>query len=394
MPRRLLGVLILLLVSVAIGRAQGDAVLFSVGTDTVRLHEFEYHWSRSKEKQLDVFLQTYGHFKQKVQYAKELGLDTLMEYRLHREQIRQLVNQKGKRPRKGVFKQQEWMKLMHVSCLLNQHASKKQIRASEAYMDSVYAAIQRGGQVEGEELPWIQTRHLLNEWQKQLQGLDKNEYTKPFYSPMGIHMIAWTDRRMGMQEEGYPIQGSKGLQMKEAEEGLLVSALDTYVEQRLNCTDQELDAYFKAHRNDYGWGIPHFRGAVIHCQDKKEAKRIKKYLRKYPEKHWREAWKRMPDDVAKNARLETGFFSIGKNAYVDKLVFNCGAFEPLADYPHTWVLGKRLKKGPTGFKDVREKVFRDCKKVKKEAEMDAITRKYELEIDEEVLKTVNREGIK
>ncbi|MBO5079876.1 MAG: peptidylprolyl isomerase, partial [Bacteroidaceae bacterium] len=67
MPRRLLGVLILLLVSVAIGRAQGDAVLFSVGTDTVRLHEFEYHWSRSKEKQLDVFLQTYGHFKQKVQ---------------------------------------------------------------------------------------------------------------------------------------------------------------------------------------------------------------------------------------------------------------------------------------------------------------------------------------
>ncbi|MBO4999701.1 MAG: hypothetical protein J6C58_02585 [Bacteroidaceae bacterium] len=79
-------------------------MLFSVGTDTVRLHEFEYHWSRSKEKQLDVFLQTYGHFKQKVQYAKELGLDTLMEYRLHREQIRQLVNQKGKRPRKGVFK--------------------------------------------------------------------------------------------------------------------------------------------------------------------------------------------------------------------------------------------------------------------------------------------------
>lgn len=394
MPRRLLGVLILLLVSVTIGRAQGDAVLFTVGTDTVRLHEFEYHWKRSTEKQLDVFLQTYGRFKQKIQYAKELGLDTLTEYRLHREQIRQLVNQKRNRPRKGISKQQEWMKLKHVSCLLNQHASKKHISISEAYMDSIYAVIQRGGRVESKELPWTQTRHLLNEWQKQLQGLDKNEYSKPFYSPMGIHIIAWTDRRIGALEEESPVEVSRELRMKEAEEGLLISALDTYVEQRLNCTDQELDAYFKGHRDDYGWGIPHFRGAVIHCQDKKEAKRIKKYLQKYPEEHWREAWKRMPNDVAKNVRLETGFFPIGKNAYVDKLVFNCGAFEPLADCPYTWVLGKRLKKGPTSYKDIPEKVYRDCKKDKKEAQLGAIQRKYELEIDEEVLKTVNREGIK
>ena len=394
MPRRLPGILILLLVSVAIGRAQGDAVLFTVGTDTVRRHEFEYHWKRSTEKSLDVFLQTYGRFKQKVQYARELGLDTLSEQRLYREQIRQLIARKdyGKGKRRGTG--QEWMKLMHVTCLLNQHADKKQIRASEAYLDSVYAVIQRGGQVEAAELSWIQTRHLLDEWQEQLQGLGKNEFSKPFYSPMGIHLIAWIDKRTGFGEEDFSMEIDEGLRMKEAEEGLLVSSLDAYVERRLNCTDRELDVYFKQNRNEYGWGTPHFRGAIIHCKDKKEAKRIKKYLQKYPEKHWREAWKRVPDDVAEEARLEIVFFPIGKNPYVDKLVFKCGAFEPLADCPYTWVLGKRLKKGPTNFKDIREKVYRDCKNEKKEAEMKAIIRKYELEIDEEVLKTVNRERIK
>ena len=90
MPRRLLGVLILLLVSVAIGRAQGDAVLFTVGADTVRQHEFEYHWKRSTEDSRDAFLQKYGRFKQKVQYAKDLGLDTLPEHRLRKEQFQQL----------------------------------------------------------------------------------------------------------------------------------------------------------------------------------------------------------------------------------------------------------------------------------------------------------------
>ena len=170
---------------------------------------------------------------------------------------------------------------------------------------------------------------------------------------------------------------------------MLVTSLDAYVEQNLNCTEQELEKYFKQRRSDYGWGTPHFRGAVIHCQDKKTAKKIKKYLQKYPERHWPKAWNSMPEEITKEARLETGLFPIGKNPFVDKLVFKCGTFDPLTDYPYSWVLGKKLKKGPTHWEDVREKVYQDCKKDKKEAEMEAIIRKYELEIDEEVLKTVN-----
>ena len=394
MPRRLLGVLILLLVSVAIGRAQGDAVLFTVGADTVRQHEFEYHWKRSTEDSRDAFLQKYGRFKQKVQYAKDLGLDTLPEHRLRKEQFQQLFDRKGKGIRRSVASAQEWIKLVHVTCLLDQQADKQQILQSKAYLDSLYAVIQQGGKIPVKELSWMQTRHLLNEWQKQLEGLGKNEYSQPFYSPMGVHLIAWTDRRMGSSGNVFSLETNEAFRGKEVEEGLLVTSLDAYVEQNLNCTEQELEKYFKQRRSDYGWGTPHFRGAVIHCQDKKTAKKIKKYLQKYPERHWPKAWNSMPEEITKEARLETGLFPIGKNPFVDKLVFKCGTFDPLTDYPYSWVLGKKLKKGPTHWEDVREKVYQDCKKDKNEAEMEAIIRKYELEIDEEVLKTVNHERIK
>ena len=394
MPRRLLGVLILLLVSVAIGRAQGDAVLFTVGADTVRQHEFEYHWKRSTEDSRDAFLQKYGRFKQKVQYAKDLGLDTLPEHCLRKEQFQQLFDRKGKGIRRSVASAQEWIKLVHVTCLLDQQADKQQILQSKAYLDSLYAVIQQGGKIPVKELSWMQTRHLLNEWQKQLEGLGKNEYSQPFYSPMGVHLIAWTDRRMGSSGNVFSLETDEAFRGKEVEEGLLVTSLDAYVEQNLNCTEQELEKYFKQRRSDYGWGTPHFRGAVIHCQDKKTAKKIKKYLQKYPERHWPKAWNSMPEEITKEARLETGLFPIGKNPFVDKLVFKCGTFDPLTDYPYSWVLGKKLKKGPTHWEDVREKVYQDCKKDKKEAEMEAIIRKYELEIDEEVLKTVNHERIK
>ena len=178
---------------------------------------------------------------------------------------------------------------------------------------------------------------------------------------------------------------------KEMEEGLLVTALDAYWEKALVCSEQDLEEYFKAHRTEYGGGVPHFRGAVIHCQSKKEAKAIKKYLKNYPEALWKEAVEeRMPEEISQSCRIEIGLFAIGRNPYVDKLVFKCGDFQPLADYPYTWVSGKKLKKGPTDYRDVRMKVEKDCRKARKKAEMQAFMQKKRVEIDKEVLKTVNR----
>ena len=47
-----------------------------------------------------------------------------------------------------------------------------------------------------------------------------------------------------------------------------------------------------------------------------------------------------------------------------------------------------------GYDDVRRKVENDCLDAKKNDELETLMRKYRVEIDKEVLKTVNRAGNK
>lgn len=393
MPRRLLGVFMLLLVSVFIGRAQGDAVLLTVGDRTVSKSEFEYFFSRSSEKRADVFVETYARFKQKVQYARELGLDTLPEYRDGCEVVEEKWTSLRQLLAKDTLRTaREWIRLVHVSWPLKQSADNREQQTGKRYVDSVSVGLKANAPWPDcvEELPWIQTRHLLDEWQKQLDGLARNEFSKPFFSPKGVHVIAWTDKVWARTSPAERAKNAdEAIRRTEREEGLLVAMLDNYWEKALACSEQELERHFLAHRADYGGGVPHFRGAVIHCQSKKEAKAIRKYLKNYPETLWTEAVERMPKEVSAGCRIEVGLFAIGKNSYVDKLVFKCGDFIPLPDFPYTWVLGKKLKKGPANYRDVRMEVEKDCLEAKKNRETEAFVQKYRVEIDKEVLKTVN-----
>ena len=396
MPRRLLGIFILLLVSVFPMQAQGDAVLFTVGSDTVCLGEFEYRLGRSLDKRGHVLLQTWARLKQKVQWAKELGLDTLEAYRQQRNSYlcRLVADVETNSDERSVSSVREWVRLQHVTIPLTQRAGKKEGQEAKKQLESLYQAAEKREKIVLETLPWTQTRHLLGEWQKQLAELERGEYSRPFMSPLGVHVIRWTDKRLEKPRQETAIVSANTYRQKEMEDALLLVHLEDYLERTLKVTEADLKNYFSQHRKDYGWGTPHYRGAVIHCQNKQDAKRIKKYLKKYPESQWEDAWKQMPDDVSQGCLMEIGLFAIGTNPYVDKLAFKCGTFEPLADYPYTWVMGKKLKKGPTDYTDVRMQLEKDCRIAQKEAETEAFIQKYQVEINEEVLKTVNHDGIK
>lgn len=396
MPRRLLGVFILLLVSVSVMQAQGDAVLFTVGSEPVSVSEFEYRLGRSLDKRGHVLLQTWARLKQKVQWARELGLDTLTAYRQQKESYHHRLLAEGRAAQKDNRHSsgKEWVSLQHVTFPLMQRADKREVREAQNKMDSLYQALTSGKKIALETLPWIQTRHLLNEWQSQLANLKRGECSRPFLSPMGVHIIMWTDKRMESQLPETNLANDDTFRQKEMEEALLLVHLEDYLERTLSVTEADLKEYFSRHREDYGWGTPHYRGAVIHCRNKQDAKRIKKYLKKYPQELWEDAWRRMPEEVSQGCLMEVGLFAIGSNPYVDKLAFKCGTFEPLADYPYTWVMGKKLKKGPTNYTDVRQPLEKDCRIARKEAEIEAFVQKYRVEINEEVLKTVNHDGNK
>lgn len=395
MPRCLPGILLLLLVAASPLRAQGDVALFRIDADSVSLTEAEYYFHRSAENDRQTFLPQFIAYKVKVRHARELGLDTAADFSRRRASLEETLTGRKPTDSRPRSYEREWVKLAHVTYRLKQHAGKYEEQLARRTVDSVFQALQQGADIRtmGEELPWMQTRHLLREWQEQLSNLEKGHSSKPFHSPLGMHVIVWLDKRTGKVAADNRPAVDTTLLKREAEEGLLVAALEKLWAEK-PCTEDELAAYFKRHRVDYGGGIPHFQGAVIHCLDKKQAKAIRKYLKKYPQELWREAILRIPSGVADSCRMEEGLFRIGQNPNVDKLVFGCGTEEPLSGYPYRWVMGKKLKKGPVDYRMVRSKLEADCRKAREKAEVEALKQKYRVEINEEVLKTVNNIGNK
>ena len=61
----------------------------------------------------------------------------------------------------------------------------------------------------------------------------------------------------------------------------------------------------------------------------------------------------------------------------------------MKDYPYTATYGKLLKKGPETYKDVRGPVTADYQNYLETAWIKELRDKYSVEIDQEVLKTVN-----
>lgn len=120
-----------------------------------------------------------------------------------------------------------------------------------------------------------------------------------------------------------------------------------------------LATYFKFHTSDYRWDSPRYKGAILHCVDKKTSKQAKKLLKKTPEKEWAEVLRQTFNTSGEEKiKVEQGIFADGDNKYIDKLVFKKGDFEPLMSYPFTVVVGKK-QKGPDDYREVIEQVRKD-----------------------------------
>lgn len=75
-----------------------------------------------------------------------------------------------------------------------------------------------------------------------------------------------------------------------------------------------LATYFKFHSSDYRWEQPRYKGAVLHCADKKTAKRAKKLLKKVPENEWIELLqKTFNTSGVELIKVEQGVFAVGDN---------------------------------------------------------------------------------
>ena len=341
----------------------------------------------------------------------------------------------------------------HILIRIPQDADQLTQERAKSRMDSIYNVLQNGGEFsqlatrfsedpgsarQGGMLPWLYAKQIYPEFANAAYSLNVNEISKPFLSPAGIHIVKMLERkqlepfeeqrddiyafleRNGVRsraieakrdflfkeyggaiklEEVLAYEDSQletkypefGHLMQEYHDGLLLFEVSNLCVWDKAAQDEDgLQKYFKKHKSDYSWDAPRYKGAVLHCANKDVAKQLKKKLKKMPEEQWKSYIQtEFNKDSVQLVRMEKGLYKIGDNAYVDNLAFKQGELKPLKNYPYPVLLGKVLKKGPESYKDVRGALTADYQNKLEVEWIKELRDKYTVEINEEVLETVN-----
>lgn len=292
----------------SVSYAEDRRVLFRIDGEETSVEEFEHYYTQVyavSRVSVERFLPHFLYYKLKVADAKRQSWDTITDFRL---QCSALQNEILKSEERGMSQKQDtllnWVRFRQISFLLPQHASSEQERVARQRIDSVYMALKDGIPFEKlaqsyvkAPLPspyldgeWIPERCLIKEFTEQLSTLKKGNYSAPFFSPLGIHIVYLLDRRQGVDSSGatanmavqkvansVPTERKDSLLNKTRMELCQVAdgLLAAYWDKRHGGTksgtisDKELQNYFESHKNDYAWDLPHFKGGVIHCLNKK-----------------------------------------------------------------------------------------------------------------------------
>lgn len=156
--------------------------------------------------------------------------------------------------------------------------------------------------------------------------------------------------------------------------------------------EAELAAYFEAHRPEFQWAEPRYKGIVLHCRTKRMAKQARKFLKQLPEEEWMNAIRlTFNTGDAPQIRAEQGVFAPGDNEWVDALAFKRKKAVPAPDlsFPFTAVQGRK-QKGPDRWTEVREPLTAACREELEARWTAGLRAAGMVEIDQEVLKTVNK----
>ena len=153
-----------------------------------------------------------------------------------------------------------------------------------------------------------------------------------------------------------------------------------------------MQKYFETYRGNYQWDEPRFRGIIVHAKDKATFKKVKKLTKKLEPSKWATTivttLNNGENKVVKVEKLNV--FKKGDNPAVDKLAFKQKDVEvkDLQDFPYTQVLGKVIKQ-PETFEDVRPQLMEDYRKFKEEEWVRSLRAKYPVNVDWNVVNTVN-----
>ncbi len=300
----------------------------------------------------------------------------------------------------------------------------------------------RRSAAQGGLMGWMQTNQAFPEFEDVAFSLQKGQMSRPFLAPDGYHILLMKDRKQlepfeqlkdmivrSFEQQGLReaiaeqrikqmVSQSNGSVTKEQlmnrradslsavdsdmkyliqeyHDGLLLYEISNReVWERAEKDEVGLQAWFDVHKKDYKWSEPRFKGIAYHVKNKADVKAVKKCIKKLPFNQWNEALRNtFNGDSVIRIRVEKGIFKAGDNATIDRKVFkvdNAGPSPLYSDYPIDAVYGKKLKKYPQDYTDVRGQVVADYQQMLEQEWVKSLRRRYSVQINHDVLKTVNQ----
>ena len=344
------------------------------------------------------------------------------------------------------------LKLAHILILVPQHADSLTQLSAKNRIDSIYTALKKGADFaklakelsqdqgstsKGGELSWIVKGQTLKEFEDAAWAMKDGEMSKPVKTAVGWHIIlrkghqnfySYASQRdaimnyisqRGLKENiidmkldslakaqhstPSEILDAKRQEMEEKDpnlkyliqeyhDGLLVyeiSNREVWEKAQQDFLGQE--SFFKRNRKNYKWEEPRFKGMAYSTRQAEDIENVKKAVKGKPFEKWAEILRStFNSDSVLRIRVEEGIFKKGYNALVDKQIFGKDTLAtPLKDFPYTAVYGKKIS-APETVDDVRQQVISDYQEALEKHWVEALRKRYRVEIDENVLQTVNK----
>lgn len=153
-----------------------------------------------------------------------------------------------------------------------------------------------------------------------------------------------------------------------------------------------LEAFFKAHKKDYTWSAPRWKGWVLQCKDKSSAKAAQAIIKSAdPDSVKSYIAHRINQDSVTYVKAQRGLWEQGKNPAVDKygLKIKKAEFTPNEQLPYVVCLGKKLK-APATWDDEKGKVTTDYQDYLEKEWIKKLREKYPVEINQEVWEKIKK----
>ena len=153
-----------------------------------------------------------------------------------------------------------------------------------------------------------------------------------------------------------------------------------------------LESYFKAHKKEYKWAKPHWKGYVIQAKDKNSLKAAKAIIKSAdPDSIQSYIAKRVNCDSVPYVKVQHGLWEEGKNAMVDKygLKIKDANFTPNETMPIVECVGKKLK-APASWDDEKGKVTTDYQDYLEAQWIKQLRAKYPVVIDQAVWEKIKK----